>query len=229
MDRIIAAGALSLAAGQAGLEVAARNISQSPVAGYRRQTFSLEAGALGPVVSLMTDMRAGPVAATGQPGDLAIDGPGFFRVGLDGEQFLTRGGSFVPGAGGLLTGPAGQVLLDETGAPVRVSSGQYEVSPDGLVVERGVPVARLGLAGPADGVRLQAVGGSMFAAAGVDAVDPAATRVRQGALERSNVETAGEMTGMMLALRMAETGARLVQTYDGLVGQAVTALGRGLR
>jgi flagellar basal-body rod protein FlgG len=59
--------------------------------------------------------------------------------------------------------------------------------------------------------------------------DLADSQIRQRALEGSNVETAAEMTSMMLALRMAESGARLVQTYDGLMGQAITALGRGLR
>jgi flagellar basal body rod protein FlgG len=50
--------------------------------------------------------------------------------------------------------------------------------------------------------------------------------VRQGALESANVEMSEEVITMMAALRRAEAGARVVQAYDTLTGQALSTFGR---
>ena len=51
--------------------------------------------------------------------------------------------------------------------------------------------------------------------------------LRQAMVETSNVTMASEMVGMMAAVREAETGAKLVQVYDDLMGRALTAFGQG--
>ncbi len=51
--------------------------------------------------------------------------------------------------------------------------------------------------------------------------------VRQGMLEGSNVTLGDEMTQSMVAVRQAESGARLIQLYDELIGRAVSAFGSG--
>ncbi len=48
-------------------------------------------------------------------------------------------------------------------------------------------------------------------------------------LESSNVSLGDEMIGMMGALRSADTGARLVQVYDDLMGKAISAFGQSAR
>ena len=50
--------------------------------------------------------------------------------------------------------------------------------------------------------------------------------VRQGMIEGSNVDLPVEMLSTMAALRQAEIGARVVQTYDSLIGQTISTLGR---
>jgi flagellar basal-body rod protein FlgF len=171
----------------------------------------------------------GSVAPSDSPLDLAIEGNGFFLVEMNGGQFLTRSGQFARGVDGTLVGSSGQLLLDEVGAPISVNSSDVEILPNGTILDRGSPVARIALVVPTEPSALRAVGGTLFEASATMPADLADSQIRQRALEGSNVETAAEMTSMMLALRMAESGARLVQTYDGLMGQAITALGRGLR
>jgi flagellar basal body rod protein FlgG len=229
LDKILAAGARSISASQIGLEVTARNISQSSAPGYKREVFSFEAAALGPMSRLQTDTRAGSVAPSDSPLDLAIEGDAYFLVEMDGGQFLTRSGQFTKGEDGILVGNSGQLLLDEAGAPISISSNDVEILPNGTVLDRGEPVARIALVVPSEPMSLRAVGGTLFEASTTIPADLSSAQIRQRALEGSNVETAAEMTSMMLALRMAEAGARLVQTYDGLMGQAITTLGRGLR
>lgn len=224
---MLVSGVQALSAGQIGLETSARNVSQSSVPGYKRQVFSLEAAGAGPVARIATDLSTGLLSQTGVRGDLAIEGDGYFLVNLDNRTLLARGGQFARAADGSLTGASGAVLLDETGAPVTVATDGFEVRPDGTVVDSGLPVARLAVVAPSDGAGLRPLGGTLFEAAAVTPVNE--PRVRQGMLELSNVRTVEEMTGVMLALRMAETGSRLIQAYDSLTGQAITTLGRGLR
>jgi flagellar basal body rod protein FlgG len=50
--------------------------------------------------------------------------------------------------------------------------------------------------------------------------------VRQGAIEASNVSTGVEMVDMMAAIRRAESGQRLVNVYDDLMGRALTLFGQ---
>jgi flagellar basal-body rod protein FlgG len=46
-------------------------------------------------------------------------------------------------------------------------------------------------------------------------------------VEASNVSVGDEMVTMMASLRQAESGSRLVQTYDDLLGRAITTFGQG--
>jgi flagellar basal-body rod protein FlgG len=48
-------------------------------------------------------------------------------------------------------------------------------------------------------------------------------------IEASNVSLGDEMVAMMTALRQAESGARLAQLYDDLMGRAITTLGESKR
>ena len=229
MDKVLAVGARSIQASQIGLEVTARNISQGSAPGYKRQVFTFESDALGPATRLSVDH--GPGALVPSPGvlDLAVEGGGFLMVQAGGQTLLSRGGQFERGPEGLLVNAAGHVLLDEGGSPISVGSSDIDIQAHGTVLHRGLPVSRLAFVQPEEGVKLAALGGTLFAAQATRPADLTTSQVRQRMLEKTNVETAAEMTNMMLALRMAEVGARLVQTYDGISGQAITTLGRGMR
>jgi flagellar basal-body rod protein FlgF len=229
LEKILAAGALSLAAGQMGLEVTARNVSQGSVPGYRRQVFSVVAAELGPFGAVQSDLRPSTLIQSGSNSDLALDGLGYFQIELGGEVLLARGGQFARGAEGFLTGSNGQRLLDDSGQAIRVTTAAFQVMSDGLVTDEGLPVGRLSVVVPASTATIRGVGGTMLRASEITPADMSKVRVRQGALEQSNVESAVEMTAMMAALRVAEMGSRLIQTYDSLAGQAISTVGRGLR
>ena len=72
-----------------------------------------------------------------------------------------------------------------------------------------------------EGFRYSGVLSADGAARDIDAVG-----VRQGALESSNVSSATEMIALMSALRRAETGQRLIQVYDDLMGRTFNLLGQ---
>ena len=60
--------------------------------------------------------------------------------------------------------------------------------------------------------------------ASVTAVD--VPTIRQGFLESSNVSLGDEMVALMEAVRRAETGQRLMNVYDDLLGRVITTLGQ---
>lgn len=57
------------------------------------------------------NMNNGPITATGDSRDLAIDGEGFFVVSRGSQQYYTRAGAFRPNALGTLITPNGEQLM----------------------------------------------------------------------------------------------------------------------
>lgn len=65
---------------------------------------------------------------TGKPGDIMLEGNGFFRVQDEsGTEYLTRAGSFQRNGEGYLQNAAGFYLLDETGKRVMIKGGAGEL------------------------------------------------------------------------------------------------------
>ena len=65
---------------------------------------------------------------TGKPGDIMLEGNGFFRVQDEsGTEYLTRAGSFQRNGQGYLQNAAGFYLLDETGKRVVIKGGAGEL------------------------------------------------------------------------------------------------------
>ena len=115
------------------------------------------------------------------------------------------------------------------GGDLLVDNAMITIGPDGTVMDgdhANGAVAVFDTASP-DAMRPLS-GGRFTARAGAMAeVDPPA--IHQGMIEASNVETSDEMVEMMAALQHAQSGARLVQVYDELMGEALTSLGRDNR
>jgi flagellar basal-body rod protein FlgG len=212
------------------LETTAQNVSNVTSPGYRaRQSFwalvdggADAAGA--PEVRLATDFGAGSTTLTGSPYDLAIGGEGFFVVKSGDETRYTRNGQFRRDDAGRLVTSDGFALQADGGDLVLHGDG-VTVLPDGTVLDAGEPVARIVVRDFAERSGLSPAGASAFRAAGDQAVDVLHPNLRQGSLETSNVSTAHEMMTMMKALRQAETGQRIVQLYDELLGEAITGFG----
>jgi flagellar basal-body rod protein FlgG len=128
-----------------------------------------------------------------------------------------------------LTTPLGHRLQQAGGGDIVVQDGRIEIAADGTILEDGRPVARIALYLPGNETELRPEGGSLFSFGAAEPQEVGAPQLRQGALETSNVTLGDEMVSMMAALRQAESGARLVQVYDDLLGRAITTFGQGGR
>ncbi|MDD2457524.1 MAG: flagellar hook-basal body protein [Eubacteriales bacterium] len=194
---------------------------QNPAQPADSQTGNLQLGHGLTSQSVIRDDRSGPLDVTGQPLDLALDGPGFFQVeSADGSVAYTRDGSFgqvaLDGQFFLVTS-SGQFVLDADRQ--RISASQsldfMAITPDGQLVQDKTPIARLGIVQFADPSSLESLGGNVYRASAASG-DPVATTttVRQGALEGSNVSLADEMTRLMQAQRAYSLMSRALTTAD---------------
>jgi flagellar basal-body rod protein FlgG len=225
--------ALAILSGSAHrTRVASENVGNMMTPGYKaRVAFpSLPGESLSGVDaqgSEIVKFAQGAMRSTGNALDLAIEGSGFFVVATDQGQLLyTRQGHFQRDSDGRIVTAGGHALQQVGGGDLIVESARPEITADGTVLAEGRPIGRIALATAQTPSQLTAVSGSMFAASDANMVEAESAGIRQGMLEGSNVALGDEMLALMGATRQAETGARLVQVYDELMGRAFTTLGQ---
>lgn len=178
--------------------------------------------------AIRTDTRDGISQTTGRELDFAIIGPGYFRVLLpDGSEAYTRAGEFQKDSEGYLVTPQGhRVLFPQLPAEeheLRVSEEGIvsAVTPAGEVIILG----QITLAYFPNPTGLVQLGDNLFAASPASGEPRIAqpgpdTRIKQFALEGSNVDLIGEMTNMIVSQRSFSLNARALQTLDEMLQTA---------
>lgn len=220
MGLVDAASAI-MGGAQRRLEIAARNISNGTTPGYKTVSGVDDAGTARQ--AFRANMAQGRMQRTGRPLDLAIGGEGLFQVRVGSQLFYTRQGQFSIDGDGAVVTPQGFPLQQAGGGDLMLDRASVEVAADGTVTDDGRPVGRVAVFAGAEGAAPVPVDGSLFSIANPEEV--ATPQIRQAVLEASNTELGGQMVAVMLALREADGGARLVQAYDDLLGRAVTTFG----
>src|SRR6185312_2681736 len=203
------------------VELCAENLSNITTPGYKaKSSFDalIASGATAALTGDSTqapgvDFAGGALQNTGNPYDLALSGSGFFVVrDANNATFYTRDGQFSRDADGKLVTADGKVLQSLSG-DLSIGQGEMKVLADGTVLANGEPSGRIAVMNFAAGEGLKPAGGNVFTGESANA-KPAVAEIHQGMLEASNVSTAAEMIAMMVALRGAGSGQRVVQLYD---------------
>jgi flagellar basal-body rod protein FlgF len=178
------------------------------------------------------DMTQGPVEQTKNPLDVAIDGSGFLAVQTpDGERYTRDGnlhinnqGQLVTIAGNPVLGASGPIVLQQTDHDVNIT-------PDGTitVVEgsgrtdsiRGT----LRVVSFTDAQKMLKEGLNLYSAGegGAPQADTK-SRIQQGFIEKSNVNSVVEMSRMMEINRAYTSIATLMQQQGDLQKNAIQAL-----
>ena len=176
-------------------------------------------------------LQPGPMQATGQPLEVAIDGAGMFVVqGPDGLRY-TRRGDFRQDAGGRLVTAEGYPVL-VGGAPVGRPSAQVRIDEQGLVRVDDQPAGFLDVLDVDRGGSLRRAGGVYWlppagaAGAAPPLQSPGSFRLRPGALEQAAVDPLREMVNLMTAVRTYEMNQRVLQAQDEALGRAAAELAR---
>ena len=173
---------------------------------------------------LVTDFSSGNLHTTDAPLDVAIEGDGkdFFQIETPKGVRYTRNGAFALSDEGQLVTRSGQSVLGTDG-PITLPPGLVYIDGTGKisVKERDAAsfteIDSLALVKIEDFSRMEKVGDGLFALAeGADAtpIPEGEVRVRQGALEGSNVDPVKEMVAMIFAIRQYEATQKAIQTAD---------------
>lgn len=236
MSGLIESATAILSASERRLEVVSSNISNVSTPGYKRQISfadllaNVARDTMGATaMRVRADLSQGKVSNTGNPLDLAIGSDGFFQLRNGDDLIYSRQGQFKLAADGTVMTPQGYALQQAGGGDLVLDGASVEILADGTVLDGERPVGRIGVFSPSGGGAVQPLDGSLFRFGGTIGEEVAEPHLRQGMIEASNVSVGDEMVTMMASLRQAETGARLVQTYDDLLGRAITAFGQGGR
>jgi flagellar basal-body rod protein FlgF len=221
---VIGAGLGALTSRQ---DVIANNLANVNTPGYRRQASAIRLfeSALqasladrrvefpAPVTSI--DFRHGENRRTGNPLDVAIEGPGFFAVRTGSGVAFSRNGRFATNAAGELSTALGDPVLGD-GGPIRVTgSGPVEIANDGTVTVGGQRTGRIRLV-EFDRPDLLRRGDRGLLVAPPTAVERTVEdpRVHQGFLEGSNVDATVELVELIETQRSYERKSRAIQMIN---------------
>ncbi len=180
-----------------------------------------------PQATFSTDFSQGRLEATGNPFDLAIDGEGFFVVETPEGPAYTRAGNFTRGADGRLVTLSGYPVQGEAGDIVLPERGEVLVDEEGNVHAGGELVGRLRIVRFPDPQLLEKRGENLFRAPeGVTPQEATGYTIRQGFLEKANIDIVEVMVRMIEALREYELTQRAVVAQDETLQKAVNEIPR---
>ena len=219
-------------------EVVANNLANVDTHGFKaeRPFAHLLAGGTAPQLGSATDRRQGSLEVTGAPFDVALEADGFFVVETANGEQLTRGGAWrLNDRGELVDGQGARVLAEGLAGgasqPITVplNAAQVSIARDGTVLADGVVRGRLRVETVPATVALEHLGSGRFAAPPARrALDAEARRVRQGALESSNVTSIESLVQLIDIQRAYGSVQRAVSAIDAARGVIVSDIARPL-
>lgn len=220
------------------MDVVAHNIANANTPGYRaeRMVFRefLAEPAAGEEVSfvqdvgLARDLSEGPLTATGNTFDVALNGAGYFSIESPLGERYTRHGRFQLDANGQLVTQTGDPVLGANG-PIAVPTdgGPVTIASDGTMSNDNGIFGKLRVVTFEDEQRLQKSANSLYSTPQDMPPQPVATPgMTQGMLEGSNVRAILEMTRMIGVQRTHDSVARFLQQEDERQKKMVEILGQ---
>jgi flagellar basal-body rod protein FlgG len=160
------------------------------------------------------DQSQGAIQQTGQPLDVAVNGPGYLEVRRqDGTIGMTRNGALQLNDKRQLTTQTGMLVQPPITIPTGVDPSQVSIASNGTVSVGKQTLGKLSLVDVPAPNGLVADGDSVFSATAASGAIRAAkgTSVQQGALEGSNVNLGDEMSKMMDAQQQYAMGSQAIQ------------------
>jgi flagellar basal-body rod protein FlgF len=178
------------------------------------------------------DFAQGSTEQTKNPLDVAIDGRGFLVVQTPaGERYTRDGGLQINNQGQLVTAGGNPVLGASGPIVFQPTDHDISIAADGNVsVQEGIAHTdsvrgKLRVVSFADAQKLLKEGSNLYSASTGTAAQPdAASRVRQGFIEKSNVNSVTEMSRMIEITRTYTQIATMLQTQSDLHKSAIEKL-----
>lgn len=225
------------------LEAVTDNLANSAVPGYKK-TVSAQ-GAFDALVKKasvphrpdtgysqaaqrVVDFTPGPLRASDNPLDFAVNGEGFFVVEQGERTYYTRSGRFQLDLDGQVVTPGGFVVQGQGGPltlPTDIDLSQLTVDMDGTLRIDERELGSIRLAGFSDPSVLNRVGPALFAApADIEPQTPENARVTNRAVEGANTSIYEEMAELIGTTRSFEISQRMLRQLDQTTGETIRQL-----
>ncbi|MTI65700.1 MAG: flagellar hook-basal body complex protein [Firmicutes bacterium] len=177
-----------------------------------------------------TDFTQGLLNQTNKNKDFAIDGNGFFTIEGDGELLYTRDGNFKVDSSGRLTTKQGYPVLAEglskgDDGYIYVKDKDISVNENGEFKLDGNE-RRFMIVDFNDKALLEKRGENIYSSEENPTAFNLDTKVKQGYLEKSNIDPLEEMVRMIEITRNFESNYKTLQSIDDTLGKAVNEVGR---
>ncbi|QCX32330.1 flagellar hook-basal body complex protein [Caloramator sp. E03] len=193
--------------------------------GYRNPLGNL--GMAVGIDEVKTDYSQGILEETNRNLDFAINGEGFFTVvDGDGNKFYTRNGRFKIDSEGYLTTMEGYKVLglDENDNEIEISVKDlnFELSSDGTI-NTGDNIVKFYISNFDDKQNLIKDSSNNY----TSDIEPNIVNsdVKQGYLEKSNVDATEIITDMIKIMRSYEANQKVLQQMDETLGKAINEVG----
>jgi flagellar basal-body rod protein FlgF len=218
-------------------DVLTHNLANATTPGYRAQTMAFRAVPLqnagGTRVFAVestpgADFSAGPIQTTGNPLDIAVNGPGWISVEAAGGEAYTRNGGLEISPEGVLQTKTGRAILSD-GGPINVPpnhsisierDGTVAATPNGSAVKSVVALGRIKLVNPAETDMVRGDDGLFrMKNGGTAELDPKVA-VASGAIEGSNVNPVEALVSMIALARQFDLHMKMMQNAESNSKQA---------
>lgn len=225
----------TMLAQQQRLNQVSNNLANVDTAGYKQDsvTFgemlynaSRNRQRVGKALNILTSHQQGVVQMTGNALDMAVSGNGFFKIQTPEGIRYTRAGNFQLNSEGQLSMPNGGLVAGD-GGPVALENSDVVIDRLGQVIVNSQIVNQLSVVTFDDLTALEKVGENLFRLqeGGGQEVAAANFEVKQGYLEKSNVNTVREMTELIELQRAYEGQQKMIRAIDDIDNLAVRRVG----
>ncbi len=233
MDKLIytaMSGAKSIFERQASV---AHNLANATSGGYRAEEHRLRAvpvrsaalptRAFAVDASVLNDFSPGPLAHTGRPLDIAVQGQGWIALAMpDGTEAYTRNGSLEAGVNGVLQTRNG-IPVQGDGGPISIPpDNEIEIARDGMISLKPssgaqntvTQIGSIKLVNPPDAGLQRGADGLFRLRDGSQAEADPNVAIAAGFLEGSNVNVVDQMVNMISLARQFEIQTKLLSTAE---------------
>ena len=204
------------------LDVLSQNVANMRTTGYRAERLKVDFGSGMLDSTPALDLSDGSLSTTGHALDLAVRGPGFFVVDVNGQSMLTRNGQFHLDTNQQLVDSAGHPVQGQSG-PITLKHANVHISAAGEITDGTDTVDTLQVVSVDNPKNLREMGEGLYSYNGSQG--EWLGRIQQGALEQSNVDPGEEIVRLMSLTRHAQSVQRAIQAYDSAMQEGINHLG----
>ncbi len=218
-------------------DVLSHNLANATTPGYRGQTMAFRAVPLQNAGDTRVftvestpgaNFAPGPIQSTGNPLDIAVNGPGWIAVEAAGGEAYTRNGGLAISAEGVVQTRDGRNVLSD-GGPINVPpnhsisierDGTVAATPNGAAVKSVVALGRIKLVNPPEANLVRGDDGLFRLKSGGTAEPDPAVGLASGAIEGSNINPVEALVSMIALARQFDLHMKMLQNAESNSRQA---------